>query len=152
MIPYRKLSLAVLAALYTVGAGTTVAATQNANDLKAIEVTDAVKQFNADLQAGRSRSGDNDVNSSKTNTHRNLAMSRKVDFKHEDNLNGEHVYIVELFDEPVARYQGTLKGYEATSPRVSGKSLLTTQQARKVENLTAINQYSNYLKSKQQAM
>ncbi len=151
MTPSRKLSLAVIAALYAVGTGTTAAAIGDGSNLKAIELTDAIKHYNEQLQEQRKRSSNGSLNN-KPNNHRNIALKQKVDFHYENGLNGEYTYIVELTDEPVARYQGNLSGLAATSPRISGQKLLTAQTARKGTNLNAVNQYTQFLQQKQQGI
>ncbi|MBY5921193.1 S8 family serine peptidase [Ferrimonas balearica] len=50
-----------------------------------------------------------------TNVHR--AGARKVPFQWESDLAGEHTYIIQFDEQPVALYQGGVSGFEATSPR-----------------------------------
>ncbi|WP_281213194.1 S8 family serine peptidase [Shewanella insulae] len=156
----KKVSLMTMAAIYAAGVGG-AAASSNANnhEMRAIEITDAIIQYNEDLYNGKRRNGtqaDNRQNTravSTKNVHRAIATSKdnKVPFKYEAGITGEQTYIVELSDKPVSLYRGDLPSLAATSPTMSTVPvMLNARSHNKVDmNSRAVKRYSDYLTNKQ---
>lgn len=111
--------------------------------------SEKAKQFNA-LDPRANKNATNRVIKHKT-------VEQK--FTPEANLSGEHVYIIQLKDAPVASYQGGVNGFAATalgaSQSTQGVSNATQQAApqklfsARSANNQAIAPYVNYLKKRQ---
>lgn len=152
----KKISLMTIAAIYAAGAGSVAASgTDNNNNMRSIEVTDAIIKYNEELRSGRDRAG-NTINrpaSNGKNVHRSIATGQnsKVPFKYQAGLQGEQTYILELSDKPVSLYRGGMSQFAATSPTVNTvPAMLNTRGYNKLDiNSSAVKSYSQYLSTKQ---
>ena len=151
----KKISLMTIAAIYAASAGSVAASGNDNNNMRSIEITDAIIKYNEELRSGNSRAG-NTVNrpaSNSQNIHRAIATNQnsKVPFKHQAGLQGEQTYIVELSDKPVSLYRGGVEQFKATSPTVNAiPSMLSPRGHNKLDTKSSsVKQYSQYLTSKQ---
>ncbi|WP_394131813.1 S8 family serine peptidase [Shewanella maritima] len=152
----NKISLMTMAALYAAGAG--AAASSGSGTLegaRSIEITDAIIKYNEQLNSGKDRAG-RSINGSTVqgkNNHRAITTNTnyKVPFQHQQGLQGEQTYIIELNDKPVSLYTGGIQDLAATSPKLSTvPTMLNPRGYNKLDvNSQAVRQYTNYLAEKQ---
>ncbi|GIU48306.1 S8 family serine peptidase [Shewanella sp. KT0246] len=151
----KKISLMTMAAIYAAGAGSVAASVNDNNNMRSIEITDAIIKYNEDLRSGKSRAGNSlsRPTSNGKNVHRAIATTQnsKVPFQYQANLQGEQTYIIELSDKPVSLYRGDNSQFQATSPKMSTvPTMLNPRGYNKLDiNSTAVKSYSQYLSSKQ---
>jgi len=161
----KSITLATITALYAAGVATASAGlngdstpTQNLQEmpdfLNEVKITQEMLQNSQSRyhRADRLHHGNTVQNTiNQTNEHR--ALPSKVDFVWEDGVDGEHTYIVEFTDQPVALYNGELNGLEATNAksRQKGPVGIASLDSFKlnVKNDNVVN-YKNHLISKQQ--
>lgn len=145
-----------IAAIYAAGASSVAASGTNSTEsMRSIQITDAIVKYNEDLRSGRDRAGNavNRPTSNGKNVHRAIATgkSSKVPFQHQQGLQGEQTYIIELSDQPVSLYKGGNANYQATSPKVSSvPTMLNPRGYNKLDiNSHAVKSYQSYLTDKQ---
>ncbi|QSX28697.1 S8 family serine peptidase [Shewanella cyperi] len=133
----NSLSIAVLSALYAAGisaAATGVAARETSLKPVPLSMTDIRKQQLPQLQR--------DPLSARS---RGSALNRQIEhkkpedkFKPEAGLSGEHVYIIQLKDSPVATYAGGVQGLNSTVLQPQAQVQASGSQAVKgAQSLTA---------------
>ncbi|MEZ9593007.1 S8 family serine peptidase [Shewanella sp. 10N.261.52.F9] len=150
----KKISLMTIAAIYAASAGA-VAASDN---MRSIEITDAILKYNEELQSGKDRAGNtiNRPNSNGKNVHRSIAINKdnKVPFKYQVGLTGEQTYIIELSDKPVSLYKGGVNHLQATSPTVNSiPAMLNPRGYNKLNlNSSAVKSYRQYLSGQQDSV
>ena len=150
----KKISIVTLAALYATGVGTLVANplsldTPNGgnSDLIGIKLTpEQVEQYkNKPKHPGvnqAQRPGQVGMN-----VHRAAkGSSHKAPFVWEDEIEGEHTYIIQLMDSPIALYQGERPEYAATSPRSHQPSMQSNERFGTLDvKSQAVKDYRNFL-------
>ncbi|WP_345335457.1 S8 family serine peptidase [Ferrimonas pelagia] len=152
----KQLTLATLTALYAASGVSAVAEPRTTERFESIVVTERVLELNERMRENEDRAGHTNAlaaNTNKLNVHRGVALTQdaKVPFVHEDGLTGEHVYIIELSERPVALYQGGVAGLSATAPRKSSVlGYLNFHDQNKIQtDSPAVQQYQSYLQQKQ---
>ncbi|WP_310654039.1 S8 family serine peptidase [Shewanella fidelis] len=150
----KKISIVTLAALYATGLGTLVANPLSIDsknggneDLIGIKLTPeqieqyknkpkhpGVEQVNRPGQVGM-------------NVHRAAkGSSHKAPFAWEDEIEGDHTYIIQLMDSPIALYQGERPEFAATSPRSNQPDMRSKERFGTLDvKSDAVKKYRNYL-------
>lgn len=112
----KYLTVATMSALYAAGVCATVQSDQ-AGSWKALEISpeQLAEKVSHSKERAKQESGLNPR--ARLGATNRLIKRKGADekFKPEPNLEGEHVYIIQLKDQPVATYQGGLAGFPATS-------------------------------------
>ncbi|WP_298444009.1 S8 family serine peptidase [uncultured Ferrimonas sp.] len=148
-----KLSWLVLSGLYAGGATAatqTVMPNSNLNTLHGLQVS-AEQLSERQHQRQQQQQRNNGVTANDgINVHVRGNSSKK--FVAEPDLVGEHVYIIQLHDAPLATYQGGIAGIAATSPSAAvnsanGQTKLYKQGKAQHD---AVGQYRSFLQHKQQ--
>lgn len=151
----KKITLMTLAAIYAASTGAVAAS--SSNNIKSIEITDAILKYNEDIKNGKQRNGStNAIRSKGKNVHRAIATSvnSKVPFQYQDSLSGEQTYIVELSDKPASLYRGGTAHYQATSPTSSSVPVMLNARSHNKLDIqsSAVQNYSRYLSEKQDSV
>lgn len=130
----NSLSIAVLSALYAAGLSAAATGEVRETSLKPVplSMTDINKQqqprLARDPLSARSRG---------SALNRQFPLKKPEDkFKPEAGLSGEHVYIIQLKDSPVATYAGGIQGLSGTSLQPQSQAS-ATPSASGVQSLTA---------------
>lgn len=153
----KKISLMTLAAIYAASAGAAASSSTDDN-IRSIEITDAILKYNEDIKNRKQRNGSIDAarNNMGKNVHRAIATStdRKVPFQYQAGLIGEQTYIVELSDKPVSLYRGGTAHYQATSPTMNSVPVMLNARAHNKLDVqsSAVKSYSRYLTEKQDSV
>lgn len=107
--------------------------------------SDDIKAFNASRK--EDQTGDLFLVPGKVNHVLNRRQHQVFEF--DDSIKGEHTFIVQFDDKPVATYDGGVTGYAATKPLMMQKSgALNPGQAQAAE----VVHYQSMLRSKQQSV
>ncbi|QYK04273.1 S8 family peptidase [Shewanella zhangzhouensis] len=150
-----KISMMTLAAMYA-GSAAVSAASPLTQTPRPLEMTEQIKQFNANKN--KDRLSGNAIQANRTsngrNVHRAITLpgTDKLPFAFEQGLTGEQNYIIRLSDSPVSLYQGGIAGLQATSPRQNRipASLSLFKHDKLDLQSQPVQSYRNYLEDKQQ--
>ncbi|USD35904.1 S8 family peptidase [Ferrimonas sp. SCSIO 43195] len=153
----KKTTLMTLTALYVAGSAMASESSGSHPTFTTIEITDEILRFNEQLRNGEGRSrlnGEVRPLSNGKNIHRGIAVAGadKLPFQFKNGMTGEHRYIVELSDAPVALYRGGVAGLQGTSPRGASTPYAINAHGHHKLNLSsaAVGRYSDYLAQKQE--
>ncbi|GIU15991.1 S8 family serine peptidase [Shewanella sp. MBTL60-007] len=150
----KKISVVTMAALYATGLGTLVAnplsidTTNGGNsELIGIKLTpEQIEQYkNKPKHPGVNQA--NRPGQVGMNVHRAAkGSSHKAPFVWEDEIEGEHTYIIQLMDAPIALYQGERPEFAATSPRSQQPSMRSSERFGTLDvKSQAVKSYRNFL-------
>ncbi|MCW9000153.1 MAG: protease inhibitor I9 family protein, partial [Kangiellaceae bacterium] len=163
----KSLTVATLTALYAagIGAATINKTAQASSGWKPIDLTAEEIKQREEIRDNRKAQFDalsprNNPGALNRQLHRKSAADK---FKAEPNLTGEHVYIIQLKDKPVATYTGGIAGLQATAlnslnavatkqsaaPQSKGTSVSSKLFTASRVNNSAISAYRHYLGNKQ---
>ncbi|NKF52636.1 S8 family serine peptidase [Shewanella sp. WXL01] len=150
----KKISLMTIAAMYAAGAG--AAASQQpvslslaSMDVQGVDISNEEYQRMHEFKNARLNRPTQTV---APNQHIRKVGLDKVPFQMETDLApGEHTYIVQLSDAPIATYQGGISGLQATAASVAQGPLQFGKQPRVKLNLqsAASVSYLGYLENQQ---
>lgn len=149
----KKVSLMTIAAIYAAGAGA-AGTIVDKETLKFGEISvnpvnissEEYKKIQEIQNASLNRRG----LTNGPNQHRAVASNESVPFQFEANLEaGEHTYIIQLKEQPVATYDGGIAGYSATAPAVSPQGFGKQAKAKINTQSSASRSYINYLETQQ---
>ncbi|MGZ9897468.1 S8 family serine peptidase [Shewanella gaetbuli] len=148
----KQASIAVLGAIYLTSAGYAIAEIGMKKSAEGSFYTptftaEEVRAFNE--QRKELSKGEIFVGSpGQLNRHSNKKNSTGV-YSFDDSIKGEHVFIVQLHEAPVATYQGNIKGYPATKPV---NSILVQGNGALDINSSSVKSYQSLLKQKQKGI
>ncbi|MGS0694812.1 S8 family serine peptidase [Shewanella sp. 0m-4] len=150
----KKISVVTMAALYATGLGTLVAdplsidTTNGGNsELIGIKLTpEQIEQYKNKPKHPGVNQG-NRPGQVGMNVHRAAkGSSHKAPFVWEDEIEGEHTYIIQLMDAPIALYQGERPEFAATSPRSQQPSMRSSERFGTLDvKSPAVKSYRSYL-------
>ncbi|GIU33676.1 serine protease [Shewanella schlegeliana] len=146
----KKISLMTVAAIYAAGAGATALnSAPNRIELETLSVkpfemsNEHYEAIKAASQERLNRPG----MTAKPNNHRPQGQAEKIPFKFEKNITGEHTYIIQLAEQPVATYDGNISGFTATALSSSPQNFSSNNKINL--NSSASHTYLNYLENRQ---
>ncbi|MBY6107950.1 S8 family peptidase [Ferrimonas balearica] len=154
----KKATLMTLAAIYAGGVGTIAAAPSghqnqyNGSDLRAVNLAEAMIEQTEQVRRHDGMEEAMRPGAVGLNVHRAIApIGAKVPFEWEQDLDaGDHTYIIQMTDAPVALYQGERAGFEATSPRVNQPAMRSSQRYGALNvNTSAVKSYRSFLTEQQ---
>ncbi|WP_153914221.1 S8 family serine peptidase [Shewanella sp. TC10] len=150
----KKISLMTIAAIYAAGAGAASIPSQqdgplllNGIDIVPVDISNEEYQRMQDVK-------NNALNrpglTTGPNQHRAINTNAKTPFHIETDLApGEHTYIIQLSEQPVATYDGSIAGYSATAPVNSAQQFGKQTKAKINTQSSASRSYVNYLQTQQ---
>ncbi|OBT10645.1 hypothetical protein A9267_07250 [Shewanella sp. UCD-FRSSP16_17] len=150
----KKISLMTMAAIYAAGAGAVATPPQHAGplslqgiDIKPVDISNEEYQQMQEIQTKiLNRPG----LTTGPNQHRVTNSNVKTPFHIEPDLAaGEHTYIIQLAEQPVATYDGSIAGYSATAPAISPQQFGKQTKAKINVQSSASKSYVNYLQTQQ---
>ncbi len=146
----KKASLAVLGAISIGSAGYALADIGMAKTSKGGFYTptftsEEVIEFNQQRKAHEN----GEVFAGKPGQVNRHSQTNKNVFTFDDSIKGEHVFIVQLHDDPVATYKGDIKGYAATA--VTASASIQARSSIDI-NSRSVKSYQSLLKQKQQSV
>ncbi|MEZ9236000.1 S8 family serine peptidase [Shewanella sp. 10N.286.52.A9] len=150
----KKISLMTIAAIYAAGAGAVATPPQQDGplllqgiDVKPVDISNEEYQQMQEIQ---SKLLNREGLTTGPNQHRAISANIKTPFHVETDLApGEHTYIIQLADQPVATYNGGIAGYSATAPAITAQQFGKQTKAKVNTQSTASRSYVNYLQNQQ---
>jgi len=147
----KQLSLMTIAAIYAggVAAATSPITADNKYDKVSVDpfsmTAEQYQAIQSNTQNLMNRKGL--TNGPNIHISNGQKISRKVPFQFENGISGEQTYIVQLVQQPVATYQGSISGFAATAPSINSVS----KSSEKINiRGNATSSYVNFLEGKQQ--
>ncbi|WP_283102744.1 S8 family serine peptidase [Shewanella abyssi] len=149
----KKVSLMTLAAIYAAGAGAAGTASNKETlmfgDISVNPVNISSEEYKKIQEIQNARLNRRGLTNG-PNQHRAVASNENIPFQFESNLApGEHTYIIQLIEQPVATYDGSIAGYSATAPAVSPQGFGKQSKAKVNTQSSASRSYVNYLETRQ---
>ncbi|MBY6187208.1 S8 family serine peptidase [Marinobacter hydrocarbonoclasticus] len=154
----KKATLMTLAAMYAGSVGSIAAAPSghqtiySGSDLRSVNLAEAMIEPQESARRHNVTGQEMRPGSNGLNVHRAISpIGAKVPFDWEQDLaKGEHTYIIQLTDAPVALYQGERQGFEATSPRAAKPGMRSTQRYGTLNvKSSAVKSYRSFLTEQQ---
>jgi len=139
--------LAITSALYASG----IAANVHTNNVKP-KAIDLMALYNVQKQAAAKSSGSKFLSPLRNGAASNVQFTPKSvndKIKIENDLTGEHTYIVRLVDKPIATYDGSIQGLAATKASINHNVKLFKGSKAVGTSQIAVDAYKDHLLTKQ---
>ncbi|WP_281497791.1 S8 family peptidase [Ferrimonas balearica] len=141
----KHLTIATSAALYAAGVLASGQAAPHPSGGITVDPFNLTAEQYAEIQDHQQRLQNRPGLTSGPNQH--IGNNAKVPFVYEDGLTGEHTYIIQLDEQPLATYQGGIPGLNATAPG-SAPSVFGQSSKLNIHSGDSRN-YLQYLSSRQ---
>jgi subtilisin family serine protease len=139
--------LAITSALYASG----IAANVHTSNVKP-KAIDLMALYNVQKEAVANTSSSKFLAPLRNGALTNVQFTPKTiadKIKVEKDLTGSHTYIVRLVDKPIATYEGTIPGLQATKASINNNTKLFTGSKAVGNTQAAVNAYQSHLLTKQ---